>query len=404
VTATAEVGSAEVGSAAAVARRRFRAGRGIVLFILILVVLSIVLAVLRPAIKGGYLDPESASPDGGRALAEITRQHGTPVSVSRSAADALSRTTPSTTLVVVRSDRLTEASIDMLATGPVSDLILIEPTRAALDRLAPGVAAASEADGPTDPGCALASLAGQVDFGPSTTYETDATTATAATQRCYLSDGDDGDDKLPRLVQATVNPQRTVTVIGSGSPFTNKNLAKDGNAALGMNLLGAHGQVVWLLPDLPVAGSAGDKSFLDLVPGGVILFFWQLVIAVVVIALWRMRRFGPVVTERLPVAVRSAETVEGRARLYRAAQARDRAASALRESARERLVPLLGLPRSAAADPASGPEIVTLVTTRSGLDQPTSLWALYGSEPMDDLELIRLSETLDDLERRVRGS
>jgi hypothetical protein len=389
------------GSAGAVVRRRFRAGRGIVLFILILVALSIALAVLRPTIKGGYLDPESASPDGGRALAEITRQHGTPVSVSRSAADAVARTTADTTLVVVRSDRLTEAGIDTLATGSVSDLVLVEPTRAALARLAPGVAAASDADGPADPGCALASLAGRVDFGASVTYETDATARTASTQSCYLSDGD---DKLPRIVQASVNPERTVTVIGSGSPFTNKNLARDGNAALGMNLLGAHGQVVWLLPDLPVAGSSGDKSFLDLVPGGVILFFWQLAIAVVVIALWRMRRFGPVVTERLPVAVRSAETVEGRARLYRAARARDRAAAALRESARERLVPLLGLPRSAAADPASGPEIVTLVTTRSGLDQPTSLWALYGSDPMDDFELIRLTETLDDLERRVRGS
>jgi hypothetical protein len=389
-------------SAAAVAGRRFRAGRGIVLFILILVALSIILALLRPTIKGGYLDPESASPDGGRALAEITRQHGTSVSVSRTARDAVSKMTADTTLVVVRSDRLTQSGIDTLAASTVGDVVLIEPTRATLTGLAPSVVAASQADGPADPGCSLASLAGEVDFGPSVTYEVTGTAA--GTQSCYLSDPSDDDDRLPRLVQVGINPQRTVTVLGSGSPFTNKDLAKDGNAALGMNLLGAHSQAVWLLPDLPAAGSTDDKSFLDLVPGGVILFFWQLAIAVVVIALWRMRRLGPVVTERQPVAVRSAETVEGRARLYRAARARDRAASALRESARERLVPLLGLPRSAAADPASGPEIVTLVTTRSGLDQPTSMWALYGSDPMDDLELIRLTETLDDLERRVRGS
>jgi hypothetical protein len=310
--------------------------------------------------------------------------------------------TADTTLVVVRFDRLTQAGINTLAASTVGDLVLVEPTRVALDRLAPGVAAASNAGGAADPGCALASLAGEVDFGPSVTYEVTGPAANA--QSCYLSDSSDDDEKLPRLVQVSVNPQRTVTVIGSGSPFTNENLAKDGNAALAMNLLDTRSQAVWLLPDLPTAGSAGDKSFLDLVPNGVILFFWQLAIAVVVIALWRMRRFGPVVIERLPVAVRSAETVEGRARLYRAARARDRAASALRESARERLVPLLGLPRSAAADPASGQEIVTLVTARSGLDQPTSLWALYGSDPMDDLELIRLTETLDDLERRVRGS
>ncbi|MEO5878086.1 MAG: DUF4350 domain-containing protein [Streptosporangiaceae bacterium] len=384
-------------SASAVAGRRFRAGRGIVLFVLILVALAVVLAILRPTVKGGHLDPESAAANGARAVAEITRQHGTPVSVSRTAAGAVARTGPDTTLVIVGSDRLTRAGLDTLAAGARGALVLIEPTRVALTRLAPGIEPASAVTGPAQPGCTPASLAGEVDFGSATTYDA---AGASGVQNCYPG----GEDELPRMVQAALGAQRTVTVLGSGAPFTNENLARDGNAALAVNLLGAHGEVVWLLPDLPVAGSAGDRSFFDLVPDGVIFFFWQLVIAVFVIALWRMRRLGPVVTERLPVVVRSAETVEGRASLYRAARARDRAASALRDSARERLVPLLGLPRSAAADPARGPEIVTLVTSRSGLDQPTSSWALYGSDPVDDLELIRLTETIDDLERRVRGS
>ena len=54
-------------------------------------------------------------------------------------------------------------------------------------------------------------------------------------------------------------------------------------------------------------------------------------------AIWRGRRFGPLVPERLPVTVRAAETTEGRARLY--AHARDAVYSAL---ATERLLSELG--------------------------------------------------------------
>ena len=66
------------------------------------------------------------------------------------------------------------------------------------------------------------------------------------------------------------------------------------------------------------------------------------------LALWRARRLGPVVAEPLPVVVRAAETVEGRARLYRRGGARGQAA---RGAARRRPVAgsgrALGLPRRA---------------------------------------------------------
>ena len=68
-------------------------------------------------------------------------------------------------------------------------------------------------------------------------------------------------------------------------------------------------------------------------------------------ALWRARRLGPLVTERLPVAIRASETTEGRARLYRKANARDRAAAALRSATRTRLAPLIGVPPRGAHAP-----------------------------------------------------
>ena len=65
---------------------------------------------------------------------------------------------------------------------------------------------------------------------------------------------------------------------------------------------------------------------------------------------WRSRcggagASGRVVTEDLPVVVPAGETVRGRARLYRRAGARDRAAAALRADARRDLAGRLGVPR-----------------------------------------------------------
>ena len=70
---------------------------------------------------------------------------------------------------------------------------------------------------------------------------------------------------------------------------------------------------------------------------------WQLCLAVVLLALWKGRRIGPLVAEELPVVVRASETVEGRGRLYRSRRARDRAADALRTATLQRLLPRLGL-------------------------------------------------------------
>jgi hypothetical protein len=398
-------------SAGQVAGRRWRRSRGILVFVLVLVVLGLVLAALRPRVQAQYLDPETANRDGARALVQILGQHGTQVTVARSAAEAADRmrAVPDAVLVVVRPERLTGAQLDVLRSAP-GDLLLVEPTRTTLGKLAPGVEQAGEASkNVVQPQCALtaATQAGDVGFDYAMTYEVTAQAGPATS--CYL------EEKRPRLVQLPVNG-RTVTVLGTGGPLTNAQLLDRGNAALGMNLAGARPNAVWLIPGLPEPGTGGDKSFQDLVPFGVKLALLQLVIAVVLTAFWRSRRLGPVVTEPLPVIVRSAETAEGRARLYRARKARDRAADALRAGARERLVPRLGLPRSLAQDPAAAQEIVIAIAGRlrstgpvpgtqpRQWDETTIGFALYGPAPADDAGLVGLSDLLDDLERRVLGS
>ncbi|RAY14284.1 hypothetical protein DPM19_15000 [Actinomadura craniellae] len=386
----------DIPTAAQVAGRRWRASRAVVFTILGLVAVAIGLAVLRPATSAQFLDPESPAKDGTRALAQLLGQRGTPVQVVRDTAAAARQARPDSVLVVTRFERLGSEQVDQLRDLPGS-LILVEPSRDALQALAPGIqrASAGFSDGSVAPSCSLpaATLAGSVAFHRSEAYEAPPTAT-----HCYPSEG------LPRVVHLP-RGDRTVTVLGSGLPLTNRYLAEAGNAALALNLVGARSSVVWLIPDLPTPGSrSGDVTYDELIPAGVKLAVLQILIAVVLTALWRARRLGAVVTEPLPVAVRSAETVEGRARLYRAHHARDRAADALRAGARERLVPLLGLPRGAAQDPAAEQEIVLALAPRAGWDAAVVGWALYGPAPADDAELVRLADVLDDLERKVRQS
>jgi hypothetical protein len=381
-------------SAGHVARRRWRRSRGILVAILALVIIGVVLAALRPRQRAEFLDPDSPGQQGARALAEITRQHGTPVTVARStsaAADEM-RAHPDAVLVIARSERLLPGDLSTLRTLP-GDRLLIEPTGDTLEALAPGVVPAAASSGTFAPDCSLPAAlnAGDVGMADSRVYN-----APAGATKCYLSAG------RPNLVQLPAIGS-TVTVLGSGDPFTNERLAEDGNAALGMNLLGARSSAVWLLPDPPPPGS-GRKSFTSLVPFGVKLAVLQTFIAVALVALWRSRRLGPVVVEPLPVVVRSAEAVEGRARLYRSRRAADRAAMALRAGALERLTALLGMPKSAAADPAMATEIIAGIAAHTGQAQAAIGAALYGPPPMDDAGLVRLAGYLDELERQVRNS
>ncbi len=429
LTTTPPTSVEEPPSAAQTTARRLRSARGIALFLLAIAVIAVLLAAIKPRVEAQYADPTSAKRDGTRALAQILSHRGTTVQVARNATDASARmrTASGALLVVVRSDRLLLSDLGVLADTP-GDRLLVEPTNDTLKSLAPSVQrAAGQSSALVKPGCTTwpeVAMAGSVDFGDGYTYETSATGA----DKCFL---DDGQARLIRVRTAT----GATSVLSSGAPFTNQNLADDGNAALALNLLGAHQTVVWLIPDLPLKtassgdggggrptgggdqhqndnggnqdngnNSAADKTLYDLVPDGVWWAMLQLVVVTVLVGFWRGRRLGTVVAERLPVIVRSAETVEGRARLYRGRRARGRAAEALRAGTRERLVPRLGIARGAAQDPGMSREIVRAVAGRTEWDETTIGWALYGPEPADDAELIRLSDFLGDLESKVLGA
>jgi len=125
----------------------------------------------------------------------------------------------------------------------------------------------------------------------------------------------------------------------------------------------------------------------------------QLAVLTGVLAWWRARRLGRLVTEPLPVTVRASETTLGRGRLYRRARSRGHAAAALRAGAASRMALRVGLPRSAGATAVI--DGVAGATHRTTADVAA---LIYGPPPSDDANLLRLAGQLDKLESEVRRS
>ncbi|MFE7336634.1 DUF4350 domain-containing protein [Streptomyces griseus] len=393
--------------------------RAVLAVVLILVVAGITFAAVRSGTNYGQLDPRSAEPKGSRAVAELLEARGISVTVVTTLDEATAATGPDTTLLVTGPNLLTRSQqlrLNGATTASEGRTLLIAPGPGATARLAPGVRAeAHHAVSALAPSCELpaARRAGTADLGGTryTTQDPDAVT-------CYPSAG------LPSLVVLPTGTSGDTVVLGSPDFLHNERLDKQGNASLALQLLGSRPHLVWYLPSLtdpsataddnaPGDGSeeqseggardeaADESSFLDLVPSGWLWGTLQLALAAVLAAVWRARRLGPLVTEQLPVAIRASESAEGRSILYRKANARDRAADALRAATRTRVAPLVGVP---ARDAHTPDVLLTAVSTRVTAPDQDLNTLLFGTAPATDATLVLLADQLDALEREVRTS
>ena len=172
-----------------------------------------------------------------------------------------------------------------------------------------------------------------------------------------------------------------------------------GKTTLAMNLAGTRPRLIWYAPQRAEGANPSGATITDLIPQRVNWIVWQLCLTVGLVALWRGRRLGPLVAERLPVVVRASETVEGRGRLYRSRRARDRAAEALRTATVQRLTPRLGL--AANTEPGT---LSRAIAARGAGDPDTLRHLLFGPPPATDADLVALAHALDDMERQVAQS
>lgn len=393
--------SASATSTSLTPRQIWARARGALLVLALILTGGLILATMHSSDHHGRLDPRSADPYGSRALAELLKAQGVSVEVTTTLAGATAATGADTTLLVTTPDLLSDTQQSRLyeaMKGSAARTVLLGAGDPSLGTLVPGLGTGGDTPVEAlDPACTLAAAtrAGSVDLGGER-YVTDHTTADS----CYYADG------LPTLVRVPGQGTADTVLLGSPEPLYNKRLDQQGNASLALQLLGSRPHLVWYLPSLtdvpadPESESTGT-AFLDLIPSGWLWGTLQLAVAALLAAVWRARRLGPLVTERLPVAVRASEATEGRARLYRKADARDRAAAVLRTATRTRLAPLLGVPTQ---DAHSAELLLPALSARLPATAVDHRDLLFGAAPADDAALIRLADQLDALEREVRTS
>ncbi|WP_111718510.1 DUF4350 domain-containing protein [Homoserinimonas sp. OAct 916] len=360
-------------------------------FVFILIVGAVTFSTAGAGAAAARLGGTSPNPNGAKAVVEVLRDHGVTVHLADSLAEARAAASDTTTVFLYDGQSL--LSDEQLAeVGTLGGrLVVAAPDFDTLQQLAPQLAMAGAItdSGTVVPGCTLP-FASRVEAitGEGQSYRIIDDSASGVTG-CFPAK-----DNTYSLVQVATGAH-TTTVIGTTAVFSNETIVGAGNAALALNLLGESDSLVWYLPtlaDLP----AGEPTLAELSPDWLPAVTGLLALVVLGAAIWRGRRFGPLVVERLPVVVPASETMEGRARLYQRATARSHAIDQVRIGTIGRLATELGLSHLSGVD-----EVVSAVAARIGAPVHEVQHTLVTWVPATDGELIVLSDALLDLEKRV---
>ncbi len=414
--------------------------RLVIPFAVVLVVFlgtAVVHALQEPDVTDpAFLNPTSRAGIGADRLAARLGERGVTVDRVTRTSDALvAAYQGDATLFVPAPGLVHRYHLRMLKLLPASTrVVLVQPSLLTLDqgRIPVEGAKTRWATKTVAPGCALPEAAAA---GPAGVFHVSYGIVFEETARCY-----DG------ALVGTRYAAAEVVLVGASDPFRNDRFAESGNAALATGLLATHKRVIWLDlhrgepgpglvdrspdpgagappslgtggspdPDFPIAdrngpqqgdpqpgGGGGDgprpaepppPPYWKLLPPWAWIGLGLLALAGLGYALSQARRLGPPVSEPLPVAVRAAETVEGRGRLYRRAKARAAALDALRTSAVARLRSALDL-----APDAPRATVVAAVAARTGWPPEQVDAILYEARPADDPELVALAAHLDHL-------
>ncbi|WP_148572822.1 DUF4350 domain-containing protein [Nocardioides caldifontis] len=361
--------------------------RGTVVLVVLLLAAGALVAVLAPgrAHPTDDLHPENPDPNGARAVAEVLDDQGVDVEVAddqEALVDA--EVDGATTLVVTSTALLGTSTVETLReqAADAGEVVLVQPTPYLLAQWPlPARLVVIDASGRHDAACGD-DLVGDLTL---TVTEGWGYGSTGGAEGCFPT-GDDAAFLLPDA--------GGVTVLGAGDVLANEEVTQTDNAALALRLLGGHERLVWYVPDPADLSAADEAPDTGVVPDGFVPALVVLALSTVALVLWRGRRLGPLVTEPLPVVVRSAETAESRGRLYRRVRDQRHAAEALRRGSRRRLTATLGLTRGTTPE-----TLVRTLADRTGQPAERLHDVLVAREVRDDAALVRLARDLADLER-----
>ncbi|WP_167145260.1 DUF4350 domain-containing protein [Actinomyces sp. ZJ308] len=371
---------------------RWRRWRPVVITLALMLIPVLITLWTRPITSKAPLAIDNPKDSGTMAVAELLRHEGISVSKAGNVSEAVKASGSGTTIAVVNADRLSQEDRQALAQAG-GDVVVIgarggsDALAGLTDMTSKGTAASGSNN--LEPQCADTDA--QAAQGLAGTRASVSLHSDADAIGCFPVDED-------RYAYATdtLPSGATLRVLPDPAPVTNKHLAQEGNAALSVRALGHHDRLLWLdgsrVETATVWNSPSTPAWLP-------VLILQLLVMAGVLAIVQGRRFGRIMSEELPVVVRSTETTQARGRLYRQGSDRPRAAEALRSGTALRLGAALGLPPG-----SSRRDVVAAIAQASGIDPATVDSLLYGPPPTSDRALAALAVQLDQLESEVHSA
>ncbi|MDP9801355.1 hypothetical protein J2S49_001431 [Arcanobacterium wilhelmae] len=332
----------------------------------LLVTLIIALTPGQPR-KEAYA-PDSVMPEGAGAFAALLEDRGASIAFHYSISDAV-QTADSSTLIAIPwsvASALSTEHAEILRNSGARIVIFSDATTASLKHwgidLTPRWAGAPTASG----------------------------SGYSATVIGPISQVIDGPGTFPAAGGVVVGERAGLTLVADGSLLTNEKLAKNHNAALGLELFDSP-SILWVSVNAvwsPAAPTpAPTLTYPWVIPTliaacGVVLFAGA----------YAGRRFGPLVAERLPSAVDSRESRRGLALLYSKSADPARAAAVLRADAIARLAPSAGIARNASPD-----VVVATLSAHTGVEPAQLMNLLYTRPITTDAQLVEIQRELEGI-------
>lgn len=339
--------------------------------LLLIAVLAVAISSLSGRNNQQTMHPDSVSLDGAGALAAIMEDRGVTVEVAHSTEAALAS---GGTILVWDPNRTLSIGdrADLMASG--GRLVVVSETgRDAGDWWRPSSAVTGPAASAARPECSVAWLDGI------TTVE-------------GISHGVTEDGCFPVGNGHHLVVQGNFVYFASPELFINDQLDRADNAAVAVRALAATDRVTWLMPEQDQTG----QPTLSVVPPALTGALIGFILAAIWYGLLVRRPFGPLIPEKLPVVVPSAESARGRARLYERGANSGHAGAALRAGMIAKHAGRFGLPSDATPD-----TVTARISEASGWEPDRVHHLLYGPPPSRDGELIELAHGLDTLSKEL---
>ncbi len=375
---------AEVSQQGPTRRTRRRLGAAVVG----IVVLVGGVLLLGPAADGQPYDPRSTDPLGLHGLVTLLGEFDVDVTLSTSPPSDLSTTV---FVAVDQFDASRRGELEAFAAA--GGTLVIADATSPIHGFVPVEGGLADLVGRTSrtPGCDLLPQVDRVRHGGWAGLGLDTDQDPDAVTSCFAGAADGGDAWL----RARSEGAGTIIALGSPDAFTNRSLAEEDNAVLAVSLLGAEpGARVAILPRAPVVEEG--TPLLELIPDRVFDALWLLLAAVLTGVLWRARRLGPPVDERLPPVLPSAELARSVGALWHRAGDRAAVAARLREDLRRDARRALRVPVDTATD-----QLVPLLHTRTGVSTEDAERALTDAPVGRDADLVALGAAISRVRERL---